>query len=232
MILARSADFGIEAAEVVHGARMECLRGEVLQVHHDDVVDLEGVRQRHDRSVLGLQRDGVVVEHVVADVFDAGFGQVVEGVEGLREARAEPAARALAGELLDHRHGLGDDGALVVELVHGDLLVGVRVELPAALQAGLHHLRVGLADPGVDGDGRLGADALVHLAHAPEGDAHAVLVPAPVRQVGKLRRALRRGDHRARHRPRQVPVLQRQHRPHHQPDAFGQAQRRALSEAA
>ena len=149
-------------------------------------------------------------------------------VEGLRQARPEPAARALAGELLDHAHGLGDDGALVVELVHGDLLVGVGVELPAAVHAGRDDLRVGLADLGIDGHRRLGADALEHPAHAPEGDAHAVLVPAPVRQIGELRRPLRRRDHHARHRPRQVPVLEREHRPHHEPDALGESQRRAL----
>ena len=149
----------------------------------------------------------------------------------VRPGPNQPRGR-LPGELLDHAHGPGDDGALVVELVHGDLLVGVRVELPAAVHAGPDHLRVGLADLGIDGHRRLGADALVHLAHAPEGDAHAVLVPAPVGQIGQLRRPLRRRDHHARHRPRQVPVLQAQHRPHHQADAVGKLQRRALLDRA
>ena len=149
----------IEALEVVHGPVVEFLGVVVLQVHHDDVVHLEGVGQRHDLPVPGLERDGIVVEHVVADVLHTGLGQVVERVEGLRQPRPEPAARALAGEGLDDLHGLEDDAALVVQLVHGDLLVGVRVELPAAVHAGFDHGRIGLADPGVDGDRGPGADA-------------------------------------------------------------------------
>ena len=65
----------------------------VLQRHHHDVVQLEIVGQRDHRLVRGLQRHRLVVEHPVADVFDAGLGQIIERVEGLRQARAEPAAR-------------------------------------------------------------------------------------------------------------------------------------------
>ena len=55
MILAPLGRLRIEAAEVVHGAGVERLGVVVLQVHHDDVVHLEGVGQRHHRPVLGLQ---------------------------------------------------------------------------------------------------------------------------------------------------------------------------------
>src|SRR5215475_1461790 len=122
----------------------------------------------------GLEDYRVVVEHVITDVLDAGLGQMIDRVERLGEAGTKPPTRRLARKPLDDRYGLGDDGALVIEFVHGDLLVGMRVELPTALQARCNHLRIGLADPGVDRDSWSGANALVHFAHAPEGDAHAI----------------------------------------------------------
>src|SRR5215831_12446722 len=112
----------------------------------------------------------IVVKDVIADVLDAGLGQMIDGVECLRETGTKPATWPLGRKPFYGRHGLGDDGALVIELVHGDLLVGMRIELPAALQARCNHRRIGLADPGVDGHSRRGADALVHFAHAPESD--------------------------------------------------------------
>src|SRR5215472_16194424 len=103
----------------------------------------------------------IVVKHVIADVLDAGLGQMIEGVERLRKTGTKPAPWPLAGKRLNDRHGPGDGGALIIELVHGNLLVGMRIELPTALQARCNHLRIGLADPGIDGDGGSGAHALV-----------------------------------------------------------------------
>ena len=99
MNFGRSADFRVEDVEMIERPSVPFVGRVVLQRHHDDVVDLEIVGQRHDRLVRGLHRYRLVVEHPVADIFDAGFRQVIERVEGLRQAGAEPAARPFAGEL-------------------------------------------------------------------------------------------------------------------------------------
>ncbi len=218
--------FLIEPVELIHRALVEMRGRVILRGEHHDIMDLEIIGQGHHRLVRGRKRHRLVVQHPVADIFDAGLAQIIERVEGLRQTRPEPAARALAGELLDHLHRLLDGGALVIELVHRDLLIAMRVQLPARFQAGLHHLRIAFADPGVERHGRRGADPLQHGLHAPEADPHAVFVPAPVRMVGEERLQLRRHDHHARHRARNVPVLQRQHRPDHHADAVRQFQRR------
>ena len=106
MILARLLRLLVEAIEGIHRAPVELLRRMVLQHHHDDVVQLEIVGQRDHRLVRGLQRHRLVVEHPVADVFDAGLRQIVERVEGLRQAGPEPAARRPAPELADDVDGL------------------------------------------------------------------------------------------------------------------------------
>ena len=73
MILARSAEFRVEAAEVVHGAHWKASEGKVLQVHHDDVVHLERAGQRQIGPCLVLSVTGSSLQPIVADVFDAGF---------------------------------------------------------------------------------------------------------------------------------------------------------------
>ena len=167
----------------------------VLQRHHDDVVQLEIVGQRDDRAVPRLERDRLVVAGPVADVFDPGLAQMIDRLEGLRQAGTEPAARPPAGELLDDVERPRDCGALVLDLVHRLLVVAVRVELPAAVEACPDGARIGLAGPGIERDRRPHAEPVEHLANAPESDAHAVFVPAPVRMIGQLRLPLRRRDH-------------------------------------
>ena len=218
--------FLVQHVELIHRAVVEHRRRMILRGEQHDVVDLEIVRQGDHRLVRGLQRHRLVVQHPVADIFDAGLAQIIERVEGLRQAGTEPAARPLAGEFLDHVHRLVDGRALIVELVHRDLLVAMRVQLPARFQTGLDHLRIAFADLGVQRHRRRRADALQHLAHAPEADPHAVFMPAPVRMVGQQRLQLRRHDHHARHRARNVPILQRQHRPDHHPHAVRECQLR------
>jgi hypothetical protein len=123
-----------------------------------------------------------------------------------------------------------DDAALVVELVHRHLVVAVGVELPAILDAGFDDLGIGFADSRVQRDRRRRADLAQHFLQAPEAHPHPIFVPAPVRHVGKLRLALRRRDDHARHRARDVPFLERQHRPNDQSDSIGESQRRAFGD--
>ena len=190
-------------------------------------MQLEIVGQGDHRLVRGLQGHRLVVEHPVADIFDAGLRQIVERVEGLRQARPEPAARRPAPEFADDVDGLLDRAELVLDLVHRDLVVAMGVQLPAGVGDRLDHLRVGLAGAAVDGDGRRHLQPLEHSLEPPEADPHAVFVPAPVRMIGQHRLALRRRDHHPRHRPRNVPLLERQQRPQNKPQAVWQFQRRA-----
>ena len=86
--------FHVEAVELIHDPPMQLVGGMILQRHHHDVVQLEIVRQGDHRSVRRLERHGLVVEHPVADILDAGSGQMIERVEGLRQSRPQPAARS------------------------------------------------------------------------------------------------------------------------------------------
>ena len=54
----------------------------MLNHHHRDVVNFEIVRQSDDRPVFGGERLWLVVEHPIADVLYAGFGQIVERIVG------------------------------------------------------------------------------------------------------------------------------------------------------
>ena len=105
----------------------------VLHDHHRDVVELHGVGQRDERALGGLDDGRLVVVDPVADVLDAGFGQQFGRVERLRQARAEPADRALAPELLQRVHRFVDHAALVFDLVDRHLLEGVAHRLPAGV---------------------------------------------------------------------------------------------------
>jgi hypothetical protein len=80
-------------------------------------------------------------------------------------------------------------------------------------------------------DGRRQLQLLEQAFEPPEADPHAVFVPAPVRMIGLLRLALGRRDDHAGHRTRDVPVLERKHRPHHQPDTVRKLQGAALLDA-
>src|SRR5262249_39420010 len=83
----------IEAAEMIECPRIHDLRRMMLQRHHHDVMNLEIVGERDDGAVDCLERHRLVVEHPVADIFDAGFGEVIERVERLRQSGSEPSAR-------------------------------------------------------------------------------------------------------------------------------------------
>src|SRR5437879_10868536 len=147
--------FGVQPVETVDAAPQPFLRGMVLQHHHRNVVHLDGVRHRYDRPARGIDDAGLVVEHPVGDVFDAGFLEVVDGLVGLGQAGALPAARRLAGELLDRGDRLADRGALILDVMHRPLEVAVPHEFPAGLEARLRHARIALADGTINGQRRL-----------------------------------------------------------------------------
>src|ERR1043166_9636321 len=108
-----------------------------LQRHRDDVVQLEIIGQGDDRAVRGLHIDRLVIDHPIAEIFDPSLAQMIERGEILGQARAEPAARPRPGKFLDDVEGAENRIALVGELMHRLLIVAMRVELPAAVEARL-----------------------------------------------------------------------------------------------
>lgn len=67
---------------------------------------------------------------------------------------------------------------------------------------------------------------------APEANAHAVFVPSPVRHVRQHWLTHRRRQHRARHRPGRLPVLDIDDGPDRNPRPTWQGQRLALVDGA
>src|SRR5262249_57135551 len=103
------------------------------------------------------------------------------------QARAEPAARPRAGKLLNYVERTKDRLALVGEFVHRLLIVAVRVELPAAVEARLDDAGIDLAAARIERHGRADREFVEQTADAPEADAHPILVPAPIGMIGQHR---------------------------------------------
>src|SRR5262245_35531333 len=126
--------------------------------------------------------------------------QVVDGFERLRQSGTEPTARPLSRELFDDIERSANRAALILHLVHRLLIVAVRVELPAALEAGIHGTRIGFAAPRIERDRRSNCKPVEDFSDAPESDAHPIFMPAPIGVIGQLRLPLRRRYHYPRHR--------------------------------
>src|SRR5207253_435134 len=103
--------------------------------------------------------------------------------------------------------GLTDGGALVGEEVHRALRDAVAHELPARVQHRPRDRLVRADHVGVDGRGRADLSLAERLEHPPEADAHAVVVPGPVGDVGHGRDPLRSGEVLAGGRRLDVPLL-------------------------
>src|SRR5262249_25566395 len=159
--------------ELVDGAPREIFAFMMLDDHHADVVDLDGVRQGHQRTARGVDEGGLVVIDPVADIFYSGIYQELRGFQGLGEAWPEPPHRPLAGETLEDVEGTRDHAGLVLDLVNWDLIVAVTHELPAEAFSFLRNAGVVLAGARVDGQCGGDAEPLVELEEAPGTHAHA-----------------------------------------------------------
>ena len=220
----------VEPIELVDRALEQIIALVVLHDHHRDVVELDRIGQRDERPVGGADHGRLVVIDPVADVFDAGRDQQLRRVERLRQPRAEPADRALAGEALEDVHRFVDHAGLVVVLVDRHLVVGVAHELPAVALGLFGDARIVLANARVGGERRPDRKSCEQVEETPRAHPHAVFVPAPVRHVGQQRLAGRRRDHLARHRPRDVPDLVVDDRPQHEARAARQFERRPVDD--
>src|SRR5207237_9687085 len=145
-------------------------------------------------------------------------------VEWLGGPAPWPPHRPLAGELLEYIQGPLDRVALVLELVHRHLDIGMAHEFPAAVARRGRDARIALANLGIDRERRPDAEAPERGVQTPEADAHPVLVPAPVRHVGKERHAGRRRERLSRHRTLDLPDLDIEDGPDHEPGIRRKAQ--------
>src|SRR5215813_2569752 len=141
---------GVDLFELIDGAIVEFRRLVVLDQHHGDVVAFLRVGHTDDRLAASLQPHRLVVEHPIGDIVVALLAEDIGRLPGLREAGAEPAARAPAGHLGDELGGLADVLALVRDLLHVALGQAVSDELPFALDRRLHDLRIGGDGAAVD----------------------------------------------------------------------------------
>src|SRR3989449_161075 len=197
----------IERVELVTPALLPVARLVVLDDHRRDVVQLERVRHRHERPRRRPDLVGLVVVDPVRHVGDPLLGEDVERLPRLRKPGTEPALRRLAGEVTEELDGLTDGGALVGEEVHRALRDAVAHELPARVQHRPRDRLVRADHVGVDGRGRADLSLAERLEHPPEADAHAVVVPGPVGDVGHGRDPLRSGEVLAGGRRLDVPLL-------------------------
>lgn len=218
----------VKPVELVASAAVDLVRRLLLHGAHHHVVDLDRVGNRDDLAVPCRERDRLLVEHPVRDILDPGLGQQVERLVRLGEARALPAAWRPAGEVADGLDRVGDGGTLVLHLVHRLLDEAMPHEVPAGLVRGLAGLAIEFAGGAVDGERRLQLARLQRLQETPEADAHPVLVPRPVGDVGQQRLAHWRRQHRARHRSHRAPVLDVHDGPHRDAGVAGQDELRPL----
>ena len=174
---------GVQLFELIDGTVPVFSRGVMLDQHHCHVVAFLGIRYRHQRTTAGLQHDRLIVEHPVAHVFVAGFGQDVRRVPRLGQPRAKPAARRTAGERAKGVGRFPDVGALVGDFLHVLLREPVADELPSAVERGARDRFVGLDRRSVDRQHGRHLEPIEHLEHPPEPHPIPVLVPGPIRNV-------------------------------------------------
>src|SRR5208283_2492377 len=126
---ARPDAFLVQAIEVIAAAAQHFLGRVVLHDHHGNVVDLNRVGYRDDRAMRGRDVDGLVVENPVGDVLDAGFGQVIDGLEGFGQTGTLPPTGRLAGKAANRLDSVPDRRALVPDAVHRLLIPAMAHEL-------------------------------------------------------------------------------------------------------
>ena len=220
--------FAYEQGEGILQAAQHLVGGVALDGVDDGVVDLEVVGQGDQFPGLGAHPVGHVVYAPVADVIDACRGQQVRRVVALAQARSEPAARARAGEFLDHVEGGGDDFGLGAGVVERLLVHTVADEFPVRLEHGLGGARVGVDHAGVKAGGGGQAAFGDGAQDTRQPGAHAVVGPAEIGHVGHGFLAVRRGDDGARHGGVKLPVLHVDHQVNHDALVRGRGQRRAF----
>ena len=131
----------------------------------------------------------------------------IESFVGLRQARAFPRSRRLAGEFRDGVDRPFDRIGLIVELVHRALNESVAHELKAGIERGGSDAGIGTADVGIQRQRHRHLAVGQRLELPPEAGAHSVFVPRPVRHVRQQRLSHRRAQHGSRHRVLDPPFL-------------------------
>ena len=200
----------------------------MLYQHHRDVVAFLRVRNVNNGTAARFQYSRLVVQHPVADVVVAFFGQDVGRVPRLGQAGSEPAARTFAREGPNGFRSLDDIGSLVGDLLHIFLAEAVADELPSALVRRARDRLVGMDGAAVDRQRGANVETIDHFQHSPESDAIAVFVPRPVGNVRHGRTARRRSEYGPRHGLLRIPLLDINNHPDSKARAPGQSERRSV----
>ncbi len=111
----------VEPVELVDHHAVELPGAAAAVDENRDVVDLDRVGGRDQRARFGAHGVGLLVVYPVADIVVAGLGQQIGRVAGLRQRRAEPAARPAPGGLGDGCRDVFDQRrALAVADAHAE----------------------------------------------------------------------------------------------------------------
>ena len=78
--------FGIKPVKGIGATLLPIARFMMLDDHGRNVIQLQRIGQSHQRTMRGGDGGGDFVEHPIADIFDACFGQIIGGFQRLRQA--------------------------------------------------------------------------------------------------------------------------------------------------
>src|SRR5689334_25096457 len=91
----------VQLVEGVDALLREVRRFLRLYRERRDVLALDWIRERNERTALRLQSRRLIVERILAGVLDTGGREIVGRLECLAEAGAQPSNRTLACVLLE-----------------------------------------------------------------------------------------------------------------------------------
>src|SRR5690348_18320786 len=103
-------------------------------------------------------------------------------------------------------------------------------EFPAPLTRRRSDARIDLDHLGIDRKRRADGVAVEGLEEAPHADAHAVFMPAPIRDIWLHGDSGRRWQYLPRHRPLDLPDFEIDHWPEDESQAVGQLERRSIDD--
>src|SRR5216684_43936 len=91
----------IESVELVGQGPEVLLTGIALAVDQAHIVDIHSIRHGEELSLLHFHCEWLIVAIPVTHVYNAFCGKQIEGIEGFRKSRTEPAGGFLSGCFFD-----------------------------------------------------------------------------------------------------------------------------------
>src|SRR5262245_28819013 len=128
---------GIELFKLIDGAVPIFCCLVMLDQHHGHIVALLCVWHAHERPCASLQKNGLIIENPVTEVFIAFLGQDVWRVPGFCQSGTEPSTWRPACKFADGVRGLQNVCPFIWNFLHILLAEAVPDEFPASLLRGM-----------------------------------------------------------------------------------------------